>query len=162
MTIVLLVEGDTEAALKPHLKTFLDRRAQAAGKERVRLEIRSEVNRKPDKLGRRIGLELEQQGVTAVVGLIDVFPRFRDAAAAKGYLREAAGNRPSAGSAEIQRPTQSSAQQWAKAPFEVTAIPRITRAGIAAARASATSSRTLPSGCPRPARSTFMGVANPT
>jgi hypothetical protein len=94
VTIVLLVEGDTEAALKQHLKTFLDKRAQTAGKERIRLDIRSEVNRKPDKLGRRIGLELEQPGVTAVVGLIDVFPRFRDAAAAKAYLREAAGNRP--------------------------------------------------------------------
>ena len=94
MTIVLLVEGDTEAALKQHLKAFLDRRAQAEGKPRVRLQTRDIVNIAQHKLRHRIELELARGSVTAVVGLIDVYPKFQDAAEAKAYLAEAAGNPP--------------------------------------------------------------------
>ncbi|MBN1815559.1 MAG: DUF4276 family protein [Anaerolineae bacterium] len=91
MTIVLMVEGDTEAALRQHLKAFLDRRAEAAGKPCVRLETRDLVNLAPHRLGHRVGLELHRPDVTAVVGLIDVYPKFKDAAEAKAYLADAAG-----------------------------------------------------------------------
>lgn len=90
MTIVLMVEGDTEAALKQHLKTFLDRRAQAADRPRVRLETRDIVSIAPHKLKHRVALELRKPSVTAVVGLIDVFPKFQNAAEARSYLAEAA------------------------------------------------------------------------
>ncbi len=94
MTIVLIVEGDTEAALKQHLKGFLDKRAQLESKPRVRLETRSGINTQPAKLQRRVELELKKIGVTAVVGLIDVFPAYESAAEAKAYLRKATGNNP--------------------------------------------------------------------
>jgi hypothetical protein len=94
MKIVLMVEGDTEAALKRHLKAFLDRRAQAAGRPRVRLETRDIVNIASHKFKRRVALESRKPAVTAVVGLIDVFPRFQNAAEAKTYLKESAGNHP--------------------------------------------------------------------
>ena len=90
MKIVLLVEGDTERALKGHIKAFLDQRAQAAGRPRVRLETRGKVNVKPHKLKQRVGLELRAPDVKAVVGLIDVFPRFKSATQAKAYLAESA------------------------------------------------------------------------
>jgi hypothetical protein len=90
MTIVLLVEGDTEAALKQHLKAFLDKRARAAGQPRVRLQTRGEVNLAPHKFKHRVKLELRAPSVTAVVGLIDVFPRFQDAAQAKVHLAQLA------------------------------------------------------------------------
>ena len=94
MTIVLMVEGATEAALKQHLKAFLDQRAQAAGQPRVRLETRDIVSIAEHKLGHRVRLELARPSVTAVVGLIDVHPRFEDATEAKAYLVEAAGGHP--------------------------------------------------------------------
>jgi hypothetical protein len=94
MTIVLLVEGDTEAALKRHLKTFLDRRAEQAGQGKVRLQTRDIVNVKPHKFERRVAMELSKSSVTAVVGLIDVFPKFKHADEAKAHLLDAAGNHP--------------------------------------------------------------------
>lgn len=94
MTIVLLVEGDTEAALARHLKAFLDQRAQATGQPRVRLQTRGEVNLAPHKFKHRVRLELKAPSVTAVVGLIDVFPNFQDAAQAKAHLAESAGHHP--------------------------------------------------------------------
>ena len=87
-TIVLMVEGDTEAALKRHVKDFLDRRAQVAGQPRVRLETRDIINVASPRLKRRVALELRKPPVIAVVGLIDVFPRFQNAAEAKAYLAE--------------------------------------------------------------------------
>lgn len=91
MTVVLLVEGDTESALKTHLKGFLDKQARVAGKPLLRLETRSEINLAPHKLQHRVELELKKQGVTAVVGLIDVFPKFKNAAEAKAYLKTQPG-----------------------------------------------------------------------
>jgi len=92
MTIVLLVEGDTEAALKDHLKAFLDQRADTEGKPRVRLETRSGVGHTTGRFRHRVQLELAKSGVTAVVALIDVFPDYASAGAAKADLTEKAGN----------------------------------------------------------------------
>ena len=92
MTIVLLVEGDTERALKDHLKAFLDQRADAEGKSRVRLETRPEVGHTKGRFRNRVRLELDKPGVTAIVALIDVFPNYADASAAKADLAEKAGN----------------------------------------------------------------------
>jgi hypothetical protein len=94
MTIVLMVEGATEAALKQHVKAFLDRRAQASGRPRVRLETRDIVNVGSRGFRRRVELELHNPSVEAVVGLIDVYPDFQDAAEAKAYLLDAAANHP--------------------------------------------------------------------
>lgn len=99
MTIVLLVEGDTEVALKGHLKRFLDGRAAVAQKPRVRLETRQNVvNESPERIRGRVERELRRPGVVAVVALIDAYPRFsrreEPATAAKRYLREAVGENP--------------------------------------------------------------------
>jgi hypothetical protein len=94
MTIVLMVEGDTEKALKQHIKAFLDDRARASNKPYVRLVTRELVNIAPQRLAHRVRLELRDPGVEAVVGLIDVFPRFKSAAEAKAYLADAV-NHPS-------------------------------------------------------------------
>jgi Domain of unknown function (DUF4276) len=94
LTIVLLVEGATEIALKRKLKEFLDQRAQDLGRPRAALQIRKFKGLNREALGRQIKLELQSPAVKAVVGLIDVFPQFKhaDAAAAKRFLMEAARN----------------------------------------------------------------------
>lgn len=92
MRIILIVEGDTEIALKQHLKAFLDRRAQREGKLPIRLETRSEMTLNRDKLRGRVRRERNAPDVAGVVGLIDVFPKFEHAAAARAYLQEAAGD----------------------------------------------------------------------
>ena len=94
MTIVLLVEGQTETALREHLKRFLDDRATAGGRPKTALRTKDIMTLNPGKLRGRIRLELGQPEVTAVVGLIDVYPRFLSASEAKVFLRETAGNDP--------------------------------------------------------------------
>lgn len=94
MTIVLLVEGDTERALKDHLKAFLDQRAGLEGKPKVRLETRSGVGHTKGQFRKRVQLELAKPGVTAIVALIDVFPGYANASAAKADLIDKAGNAP--------------------------------------------------------------------
>jgi hypothetical protein len=94
VTIVLLVEGDTETALKQHLKRFLDERATAAGHPKVVLRTKDMMSPSLGKLRGRIRLELHDQKVTAVVGLIDVYPEFASAQEAKEFLRDAAENNP--------------------------------------------------------------------
>lgn len=94
MTIVLLVEGDTETALKASLKRFLDERAQAENKPAVRLKTKDIMSLNSQRLGRRVKLELSDPTVMAVVGLIDVYPNFSDAADAKRFLRQAVGDAP--------------------------------------------------------------------
>jgi hypothetical protein len=94
VTIVLLVEGDTETALKQHLKRFLDERATAAGHPKVALRTKDMMSPSLGKLRGRIRLELHDQKVTAVVGLIDVYPEFASAQEAKEFLRDAAENNP--------------------------------------------------------------------
>jgi len=92
VTIVLLVEGETEIALKGAIKQFLDQRAAQHERPRIRLQSRKIKSISREALGKQIRLELQTAGVTSVVGLIDVFPQFKhaDAAAAKSFLLDAA------------------------------------------------------------------------
>ena len=90
MTIVLLVEGSTEKTLTDTLKEYLDRRAESMGRPRVALRAVKIKSTEPHALGQQIRLHLQTQHTTDVVGLIDVFPHFTNAQAAKSFLREAA------------------------------------------------------------------------
>jgi len=94
MTIVLLVEGNTETALRDKLKSFLDEQAVAAGKPKVALRPKDIMTLNPGKLCHRVRLELRDPKVTAVVGLIDVYPEFTSASDAKQFLRDAVGDEP--------------------------------------------------------------------
>jgi hypothetical protein len=90
MTIVLPVEGATETALKGKLKAFLDERAEAEGRPKVALRAKDIMTLNRGKLRHRVRLELSESRVTAVVGLIDVYPAFASADRAKQFLRDAA------------------------------------------------------------------------
>jgi hypothetical protein len=94
VSVVLLVEGETETALKGKLKAFLDERAEAEGRPKVALRTRDIMTLNRSKLHRRVGLELRDPRVTAVVGLIDVYPNFGSADDAKQFLRSAVGDEP--------------------------------------------------------------------
>lgn len=94
MTIVLLVEGKTEKALKEKLKTFLDQRTQNEGFPKVALRTKEIMTLNESRLHKRIQLELSDPNVKAVVGLIDVYPDFASAAKAKAFLRRIAGDEP--------------------------------------------------------------------
>jgi hypothetical protein len=94
LTIVLLTGGLTETALNGHLRHFLDARAEATGRPKVALRTKNIMTLNAGKLRGRIRLELAQPGVSAVVGLVDVYPRFDSAEAAKQFLRESAQNDP--------------------------------------------------------------------
>jgi hypothetical protein len=94
LTIVLLAEGRTEVALREPLKAFLDARAAAEGHPKVALRIKDILTLNPGKLRARIRNELASMDVTAVIGLIDVYPNFSTAAEARGFLCEAAGDTP--------------------------------------------------------------------
>jgi hypothetical protein len=94
MTIVLLAEGKTETALKECLKRFLDERALAEGRPKVALRPKDIMTLNQGKLRGRIRLELRDPQVTAVVGLIDVYPHFVSASEAKDFLRQAADDEP--------------------------------------------------------------------
>ncbi len=90
--VVLLAEGDTERALRDHLKEFLDERAAQERKPKVRLVTRGRIEMRADKLLRQVELELQNTEVQAVVGLVDVFPRFTGAVEAKSWLADAVRN----------------------------------------------------------------------
>ncbi len=90
-TIVLVVEGATEKALKEKIKLFLDERAENQKKPRIRLQARNFKSLNPTDLRYQAEDALEK-GAAAVVALIDVYPRFRNAAEAKDWLRQATGN----------------------------------------------------------------------
>jgi hypothetical protein len=94
MTIVLLVEGDTETALKDRLKSFLDEQATAEGKPKIALRPKDIMTLNPGKLRHRVRLELRDPKVTAVVGLVDVYPKFASASDARQFLRDAVGDEP--------------------------------------------------------------------
>ena len=94
MTVILLVEGDTETALKAKLKAFLDERATAENKPKGALRTKDIITLNPAKLKGRVRLELRDPKVTAVIGLIDVYPHFKSAAEAKQFLRQAVGDEP--------------------------------------------------------------------
>lgn len=90
--IVLLVEGATETALKGKFKAFLDERAKAEGKPKIALRTKDIMTLNPNKLCRRVYLELRRPNVTDVVGLIDVYLDFTSATEAKKFLRNAVGD----------------------------------------------------------------------
>jgi hypothetical protein len=92
--IVLLVEGETETVLKEHLKQFLDERAAAEGQPKVALRAKDIMTLSAERLCRRIALELGDPQVTAVIGLVDVYPNFSSAREAKDFLRQTAGGNP--------------------------------------------------------------------
>jgi hypothetical protein len=94
VTIVLLVEGDTEKAVKEPVKHFLDERAVAEGRPKVALRVKATMTPSLSKLRGRIRLELSDPQVIAVVGLINVYPNFHSAEEAKAFLRQAAENTP--------------------------------------------------------------------
>jgi hypothetical protein len=94
VTIILLVEGDTETALKRHVKRFLDDRAIAEGRPKVALRAKDLMTPSLDKLRGRIRLELRNSEVTAAVGLIDVYPNFPSAQEAKDFLLKTADGEP--------------------------------------------------------------------
>lgn len=93
MTVVLLVEGATETALKNHIKRFLDQRAGQEGKPRLALRTKPFRTKPTEKeLRKRLNLELRDNSVEAVVGLLDVYPDFDSARDAKEFMRNAVGN----------------------------------------------------------------------
>jgi hypothetical protein len=94
VTVVLLVEGATETALRHKLKAFLDERASAEGKPKVALRTKDIMTLNQSKLNHRVRLELRNLKVTAVVGLVDVYPNFESADDARRFLQSAIGNEP--------------------------------------------------------------------
>lgn len=88
---VVMVEGDTEQALRRHLMAFIDQRAFAEGKPRQRLTFKPNMTHEPKALRHHLELEF-RRGAQAVVGLIDVFPHFQSAADAKASLTRAASD----------------------------------------------------------------------
>jgi hypothetical protein len=94
VTIILLVEGATETALKHRLKALLDMQAERENQPKVKLHTKDIMTLNEDKLRRRIRLELRNPQVEAVVGLIDVYPEFTSAVEAKDFLLRAADGEP--------------------------------------------------------------------
>lgn len=93
MTVVLLVEGATETALKRHLKRFLDERANKEKMPKLALRTKSFDGVPTErKLRKRLELELRNEKVRAVVGLLGVYPKFSSARAVKDFLRDAVGD----------------------------------------------------------------------
>ena len=91
MKIVVMAEGDTEQALGRHLKQFLDQRAAIEGQPRLRLVTKPTITTKTSTLQRLLRHEF-QSGADRVVGLIDVYPDFRNATEAKAALTTAAND----------------------------------------------------------------------
>ncbi len=91
MTVVLVAEGATELALERALKAFLDERATAEGRPKVALRTKPTMSLNANRLRRDVELELSSPRVTAVVGLIDVYPEFSSASEAKEWQRQAVG-----------------------------------------------------------------------
>ena len=93
MTVVLLVEGATETALKRHLKRFLDQRAERERKPKLALRTKPFRTMPSEKeFRKRLNLELRDSQVTAVIGLLDVYPNFGSAKQVKEFMRKAAGD----------------------------------------------------------------------
>jgi hypothetical protein len=96
LIIVLLVEGKTETTLKEVLKKFLDDQATREGRPRVKVNTKPLDTRllNPERVRDQVALSLRDQEVVCVVGLVDVYPRFRSAQEAKEFLRQAASGEP--------------------------------------------------------------------
>jgi hypothetical protein len=90
VTIVLIAEGQTEQAVRPVLKAFLDARCESKGTPKVRLDpIRLKAIGSGRKLRAVAGHSLARGNVACVVALRDVYPDFATANEAKEYLRSA-------------------------------------------------------------------------
>ena len=91
-----MVEGKTEKALTEVLKKFLDDQATREGRPRVKVKTKPLDTRllNPERVRDQVALSLRDQQVVCVVGLVDVYPRFRSAQEAKEFLRQAASGEP--------------------------------------------------------------------
>lgn len=90
MRIVVICEGATEAALKPGLRDFVQRRTTTTS--RVGIDMRQldgRTSRK--KLNRMVTTYLTGDDVLAVIAITDVYPDFTDATVAKAELTRQAG-----------------------------------------------------------------------
>lgn len=88
MRTVLLCEGKSESALRDALKSFLDAHCDQANRPKVKLEVKPfDGPPSPGELRRRFDRHAENPEVLGVIALTDVYPRFRDAGAAKEFLR---------------------------------------------------------------------------
>ncbi len=92
-TVVLLAEGDTERVVKEHLKTFLDAQAVLEKRPPILSVTRGRIEIKAALLRKQVELELDNREYR-LIGLVDVYPQFSDARAAKDWLRAAVGNIP--------------------------------------------------------------------
>ena len=82
---MLIAEGDTERAARPHLKLFLD--AQAGALPKVRLEIVVLDGGLTERLVRSLATEfLLDSSVVGVIALTDLYPKFPDAASARSMI----------------------------------------------------------------------------
>lgn len=93
MKIVLLVEGDTEQALKEHLKQFLDEQAAKVNKPKVSLQTRPLRMDKAD-IEKRVLLHLQDKNTLAVIALVDMYPDHKSVEEAKAWLVRAAEANP--------------------------------------------------------------------
>lgn len=90
MTIVVLVEGDTEVALMEHVRNFLNSQAANVKKTNPKIKSLKIDGANPVTIGKQIRNSLHMFDVVAVVGLIDVYPKFANASDAKKWLFESA------------------------------------------------------------------------
>ena len=88
MKIVVLCEGQTEAALKQGLRELFQQRS---GARRVGLEMRPVPRSKLPRLVERYG---SSNDVTGIIALTDVYPDFESAASAKAALEESVAGCP--------------------------------------------------------------------
>ncbi len=96
MKIVLLVEGKTETAFRDKLKAFLDERCDRQGKSKISLRTKPMNSRLMNerRIGERVTMSLRAPDVACVIALVDVYPNFDSARAAKEFLRRAVGGEP--------------------------------------------------------------------
>ncbi len=87
MRIVLLCEGKSEIALGSALKRFLDEHCDKVNQPKVKLDVKP-FERTPNcpELKRRLEHHASNPEVLGVIGLVDVYPQFRDAEKAKAFL----------------------------------------------------------------------------
>jgi Domain of unknown function (DUF4276) len=75
-TIVVMAEGDTERAARPHLKRFLDERAGVRPKVRLQVTTFDRALKEADVRGRAEKF-LSDPNVIGVIALLDVYPQFK-------------------------------------------------------------------------------------
>ena len=87
MTIVIIAEGKTEAALRQALPDFLAARCRREDRPRVETQEVHGTMISP-KATRKVKAALDRPDVACVVALTDVYPEHSDAAMARRALRE--------------------------------------------------------------------------